>query len=53
MMKEGQPSTVTTVRLDGADLGGAVTLDSVASSSGKYVREVVMEHGSSGFLSVL
>lgn len=35
MTKEGQPSTVTTVRLEGGDLGGAFTLDSPGSSSGK------------------
>lgn len=53
MTNEGQPSTVTTVRLDGGMRGGLVTFRSLASSSGKYVREEVMEHGSSGFLSVL
>lgn len=35
MTNEGQPSTVTTVRLEGGDLGGAFTLDSPGSSSGK------------------
>lgn len=35
MMKEGQPSTVTTVRLEGAVRGGPVTVVSSPSSSGK------------------
>lgn len=35
MTKEGQPSTVTTVRLEGGDFGGAFTLGSLGSSSGK------------------
>lgn len=53
MTKEGQPSTATTVTLDGGIRGGLVTFRSLASSSGKWVREEVMEHGSSGFLFVL
>lgn len=52
MTKDGHPSTVTTVRLDGGLLGGEVTLFSPRWSSGKYVREEVMEQGSSGFLPV-
>lgn len=35
MTNEGQPSTVTTVRLDGGMRGGLVTFRSLASSSGK------------------
>lgn len=52
MMKDGQPSTVTTVRLEGGFLGGAVTLASLRSPSGKKLREEVMEQGSSGLLPV-
>lgn len=53
MTNEEQPSTVTTVRLDGGMRGGLVTFKSLASSSGKYLSEEVMEHGSSGFLSIM
>ena len=53
MMKEGHPSTVTTVRLEGGAWGGALASDSLGCSPGKYSREVVTEQGSSGFLSVL
>lgn len=52
MTKDGHPSTVTTVRLEGGDLGGAVTFASPGSFSGKKLSEEVMEQGSSGFLPV-
>lgn len=35
MTKDGHPSTVTTVRLEGGERGGKVTFTSPASSSGK------------------
>lgn len=35
MTKDGHPSTVTTVRLEGGERGGEVTFTSPASSSGK------------------
>lgn len=35
MTKDGHPSTVTTVRLEGGDLGGAVTFAPLGPSLGK------------------
>lgn len=45
MTNEGQPSTVTTVRLVGGFCGGLVAFPSVASSVGKRLTESVMEQG--------
>ena len=53
MMKEGHPSTVTTVRLEGGAWGGVLASDSPGFSPGKKRREEVTEQGSSGLLSVL
>lgn len=52
IMKEEHPSTVTTVRFEGGDLGAAVTLTSLRSSSGKKFKDDVMEQGSSALLPV-
>lgn len=45
MTNEGQPSTVTTVRLVGGFCGGLVALPSMASSVGNRLTESVMEQG--------
>lgn len=45
MTNEGQPSTVTTVRLVGGFCGGLVAFPSVASSVGNRLTESVMEQG--------
>lgn len=45
MTNEGQPSTVTTVRLVGGFSGGLVAFPSVASSVGNRLTESVMEQG--------
>lgn len=45
MTNEGQPSTVTTVRLVGGFIGGLVAFPSVASSVGNRLMESVMEQG--------
>lgn len=48
MTKDGQPSTVTTVRLVGGFCGGRVGSSSLPTSSwGKCSRELVMEQGTS------
>ena len=45
MTKEGHPSTVTTVRLEGGFCGGLVAFPSKASSLGNRLTESVMEQG--------
>lgn len=45
MTNDGQPSTVTTVRLVGGFCGGLVAFPSVASSVGNRLTESVMEQG--------
>lgn len=45
MTNEGQPSTVTTVRLVGGFCGGLVAFPSMASSVGNRLTESVMEQG--------